>query len=140
MNNPPVAPASDGPASMIVMGGSDAVNKDYSALKKVAKGGKPIDRWSCLKDTRRGDEMWFYITSPNSAIVAVGRAASDAQPGKNWPYECKAGKIQWIEEPITRHELVDMFPDWDWPRYTRGKVRLTDERAGAATKSSCRCC
>lgn len=128
-HRPPAESGSKKLASMIVMGGSDEVNEDYTALRAAAESGKPIGPWSCLKNTRHGNEVWFYITRPNSAIVAVGTACSDANRGRKWPYECQVCDVQWLHEPITRSELVTIFPSWAWPRYTRGKVWLTRQQS-----------
>jgi hypothetical protein len=78
-----------------------------------------------------GDELWFYITAPVSAIVAVGTALRDAKKGKHWPYDTIVGEVVWIEPRISKGELRQMFPDWDWAKYTRGKVQLDDQKSAA---------
>lgn len=116
--------------SLLLLGGSDETNGDYSRLKAASKrNGVSLKRWSSLKDAVAGDELWFYVTAPDSAIVAVGVAADDAHRGDNWPYEITVKNLKWIENHITADELRSMFPDWAWTKNTRGKTHLDDDRA-----------
>ena len=85
--------------------------------------------WSSLKGVKGGDELWFYVVAPVSAIVAVGVAASDAHEGKNWRYVVAVKKLKWIESHITVDELRSMFSDWAWTKSTRCKTHLDDDRA-----------
>jgi hypothetical protein len=118
--------------SFVVMGGSDESNKDYSLLRRLSRGRpKTQDGWGCHRETRKGAELWFYITAPVSAIVAVGTALRDAKKGDSWPYDTIVGNIAWIESHISKGDLCRMFPDWDWAKYTRGKVRLDNDKAAA---------
>ena len=123
--------------SIVLLGGSDEVNGDYSLLRKLAESKRTFHRgWSCTKETRRGDELWVYISAPISAIVAVAEAASDAVPGKRWPYEVSVCKVRWIDNHITMDELKKMFPRWPWPRYARGKAYLNSRQVTALRKRS----
>lgn len=115
--------------SFLLYGGSDADNGDYSALRRAAERRASISGWSCLKDVRKGDEVWFYVKSPVSAVVAKGIALLDARSGRHWPYETRVGGLEWIEPHISLGELRTLFPTWDWVRAARGKVHLTESRA-----------
>lgn len=121
--------------SLLFYGGSDVVNGDYSELKKASKDKtRTFKHWSSLKDAKRGDDLWFYITAPVSAIVATGVALSDAHPGKNWPYEATVGEVNWIENQISLNELRKMFPSWAWAKAARAKTHLTEQQAQALRK------
>ena len=123
--------------SVILFGGSDQGNRDYSYLRETAKSNKQI-RWSSLKDVRAGDEIWFYITCPIKGIVAKGTAISDAKPGrskKEWPYMVNVDKVEWLEPHITVHEIRNLFPEWGWAKSVRGKVHLSEKRAELIRKT-----
>ncbi|HEX7422735.1 MAG TPA: hypothetical protein VF311_02455, partial [Terriglobales bacterium] len=117
--------------SFLLYGGSDEDNGDYSTLRRGAERRSSITSWSCLKDVKKGDELWFYVKSPVSAVVANGIAQLDAQSGRNWRYEVRVGNLAWIQPHITLNDLRSLFPDWDWVKTARGKVHLTEERADA---------
>jgi hypothetical protein len=117
--------------SVLLFGGSDAHNGDYSRLRNASRKAKRLSRWSSLKDVRKGDEVWFYIQAPISSIVARGIAYADAVPGENddWAYLTRVKDLQWIEPHITLATLRTLFPDWDWVKKARAKVHLTKDRA-----------
>ena len=122
-------------SSWVIMGGSDDSNGDHSYLRKLSQGRpKTADGWGCLKGVRKDDELWFYITAPISAIVAVGKALRDASEGNYWPYDTSVGNIAWIEPPISKAELCRMFPDWVWAKHTRGKASIDEDRAAELRK------
>jgi len=102
---------------------------DYESLQKVAKTQKTDVRWSCTKGTKKGDEIWIYIQAPISAVVVVGEAMKDAEPGERWPYVTRVRNIRWIENHITLDEMREAFPEWAWPKAARGKTYLEDDVA-----------
>jgi hypothetical protein len=121
--------------SMLLVGGSDKTNRDYSLLKELSLSpSKTKDRWGCMKSAKKGDELWFYIIAPISAIVACGTAMRDAKPGDHWNYDTKVGEITWIEPHITSTDLTEIFPEWKWGKSTRGKMLLNDKDAAKLRK------
>jgi hypothetical protein len=69
--------------SVLLIGGSDEINGDYSRLRKMAaRQARHTGGWSCTKGTRKGDELWFYVQAPQSAIVARGVALQLRKKGK----------------------------------------------------------
>jgi len=95
----------------IVVGGEGASKE----LREIAKS-KRTDWWSCGKDTRAEDFLFFYAMKPDSAIVATGVASSDARPDKEWHYVADIKNVKIIEEPITREEILAKVPQWGWPK------------------------
>lgn len=72
--------------SIILFGGPDEGNGDYSRIRECCETGNVSPGWSCQRALRRGDEVWIYISKPVRAIVAVGRAESDATPENSYRY------------------------------------------------------
>ncbi|MEX1231432.1 MAG: HNH endonuclease [Planctomycetaceae bacterium] len=82
-----------------------------------------------MKDTAPGDEIWFYVPSPHSAIVASGVAQSHANPGEgdgDWRYRVTVGEMRWIESPVTLKELRRRFPEWRWTKRARSRLPLNE--------------
>jgi hypothetical protein len=115
--------------SLLLQSGTDAQNGDYSLLHKTARSAEREVVWSTLKDTSQGDEAWFYVGAPHSAIVAVGVALDDAKPGEEWAFTAQFGELRWVEPPITLEDLRVTFPDWGWAKGARGRAYLPDEVA-----------
>ena len=105
---------------------------DFDELRRLAETHKSAG-WGCTKGTCEGDELWFYIGAPHSAIVAVGKAMKDAGPGSSWPYETKIGRIRWLHSSLPLDELRTLFPRWAWTKRAPWKHPLgRKDRAGPA--------
>ena len=116
------------PRFSILPGGSDRRNGDYSALRKASGTTRRFLRWSSLKNACRGDGVFFYISAPNSGIVAQGKVLRDPVPGRYWRYEATVGEIRMLDAPVRLDELRDLFPKWRWPNYPRGAVYLDETK------------
>ena len=117
-------------AALLLLGGTDEQNGDYSLLRDVAEGlKKRTPGWSTLKDAVAGDEVWFYFPRPVSAITAHGIAANDARPGHHWDYEMNVESVTWLPSPVQLSELRERFPQWRWTRIARNRTRLPPEVA-----------
>ena len=116
--------------TLLLLGGTDDDNGDYSLLRKVARSSKrKLEGWSTLKNAKAGDKVWFYIPLPQSAVVASGVALADAQPGSGWPYEMPVGDLKWLPQPITLQQLRRRFPEWTWAKRARVRTYLSEEIA-----------
>ena len=116
--------------TLLLLGGTDDDNGDYSLLRKVAHSAeRNLKSWSTLKNAKAGDEVWFYIPSPQSAVVASGLALADAEPGREWPYTMPVGDVKWLARPITLRELRQRFPDWTWAKRARVRTYLSEDIA-----------
>ncbi|MGE3316096.1 MAG: DUF3883 domain-containing protein [Planctomycetaceae bacterium] len=102
---------------------------DLTALRDAAKSGKKFSNWSCLKNARLGDQVFFYILAPESAIMATGTVLSDARRGKTWDFEATVGAIRLLEDPISLNELRRMFPHWKWAKSPQSEVYLNEAQA-----------
>lgn len=116
--------------TLLLLGGTDDDNGDYSLLRRVARRLKrKLDGWSTLKNAKAGDKVWFYIPSPQSAVVASGVALADAQPGTGWPYEMPVGDLKWLPQPISLQQLRQRFPKWTWAKRARVRTYLSEDIA-----------
>jgi hypothetical protein len=116
--------------NILLLGGTDADNGDYSLLAKVAQSStRTLERWSTLKTAKAGDRVWFYIPSPQSAVVAAGVALGDAVPDDNWPYVMPVGELEWLPRSVPLQELREKFPSWTWAKKARGRTNLPDDVA-----------
>ncbi|MEI9948335.1 MAG: hypothetical protein WDO74_04975 [Pseudomonadota bacterium] len=116
--------------NLLLLGGTDDDNGDYSLLQQAAKSAaQTVPNWSTLKEARLGDQVWFYIPAPHSAIVASGIALADAEPGSDWPYTMPVGELKWLARPIELQELRDKFPEWTWTQRARARTYLPDDVA-----------
>ena len=100
--------------TQIIIGGKDTLK----ALKDIA-ARKELVSWSCGKNTKAGDFLFFYAMKPTSAIVATGIAASKARPHKKWHYVTDIENLEIIKNPIPLQELLVELPKWGWPRQPR---------------------
>jgi len=113
--------------SILLQGGSDAENGDYTRLRNAADApGRHLGTWSTLRDARAGDEAWFYVGAPHSAIVAVGIALGNATPGDEWPFQMDVGDVRWLSPPVLLTELRAALPGWGWVKGARGRAYLPD--------------
>lgn len=110
--------------TQITIGGKNT----FRALKEIVANKQHV-WWSCAKNTRAGDLLFFYAMKPNSAIVATGVAASSARPHKKWHYIADIRDVKIIKTPITRAELLGEFPKWGWPKQPRRATYLNESIA-----------
>lgn len=99
-------------------------------LEAMASTGRSVV-WSAPKLTAKGDIVLFYVERPTSAIVAVGKALSNARPGARKWYEARVGQVRWLDSPIRLPELRRLFPDWAWLRSVNMFAYVSEDRAGA---------
>ena len=108
------------PQSLVLIGGSDRTNGDYSLLLSNV-GATTI--WSCPKRAQVGDSVYLYVASPISQIIATAKVKTNAEEGqryrRRWRYVCKIGPIRLLKSPISIHELRELCPRWNWLRYPR---------------------
>src|SRR6478752_2523488 len=115
--------------ALLLLGGTDDDNGDYSLLQSTALSAERKVTWSTLKEARRGDQVWFYVPAPHSAVVASGVALADAEPGNDWAYTMPVGEVTWLTQPIELQDLRDNFPEWTWTRRARSATYLPDDVA-----------
>ncbi len=113
--------------SFILFGGRG--NADEARLREFSSGKEHTTHWSCNSKIRKGDELWFYITAPRMAIIAVAQAKLDAKAGAGgWSYGVRIENVRMLDSGVSLAELRDAFPDWGWARQPQAKVQLTAER------------
>jgi hypothetical protein len=107
---------------------------EYEHLKELAKT-KETDRWSCGKDTKDGNLLFFYLMKPQREIVASATASGDAipTPEEDWPYMVEFKNVKIIKKPITLDTLKGI-PDWGWPKQPRRHTYLDDPIANELMK------
>lgn len=116
--------------ALLLLGGTDDDNGDFSRLRRVAQSTRAqVRSWSTLKGARKGDEVWFYFPAPHSAIVAAGTALGDATEDDNWPYVMPVGNVRWLASEITLTELRDRFSQWGWTQRARTRTYLPEDVA-----------
>jgi hypothetical protein len=99
-------------------------------LEALASTGRSMV-WSAPKLTAKGDTVLFYVERPISAIVAAGKALSNARPGTHKWYEARVGQVRWLDSPIRLPELRRLFPDWAWLRSVNMFAYVSEDRARA---------
>lgn len=114
----------------LLFGGLTDDRDDYRTLKIAAKTKKTRD-WSCLKETRAGDQVLVYCTHPHGAIVATAEAMKNAVPGREWKYVTTLRNVRLVDPPLSREQIRAAFPDWAWAKSTRGQTYV-DSRTGKA--------
>jgi hypothetical protein len=79
--------------------------------------------WTCSKDTKAGDLVLLYRTSPMSDIAYFIQAQSDAFPlsdddyarDHGWAYGCEYQSLFRFEAPVTIGQIKDDAALEDWP-------------------------
>ena len=105
--------------TQIVMGSAD---EDYNELKELAQN-KETGRWSCLKETKKGDLLFIYFTKPHSAIVASATASGKARPGEDEGYYVVGIEdVKFFEKQITLEEIRREIPEWGWAKQARNQT------------------
>jgi len=114
----------DRKTTQIVMGSI----KSYEGLMKSAQTNK-LYSWSCGKDTKEGDLLFFYFKKPKSEIVASATAKGVKELDKKWGYRISIKDVKRIEPPITLNQLREVFPNWGWQKRTRNLTYLDKSKA-----------
>jgi hypothetical protein len=108
---------------LILIGGSDKQNGDYSLVHRQAQRGGTTN-WSSLKDSRPGDRVLIYIQKPHSALIAKADVLANAIKGKpgDYAYRAKVGHFELLPNKVGIDTLRKHFPGWGWLRQPRGKA------------------
>lgn len=113
--------------------GSD---RSYDGLMNSAQQ-HDLDWWSCGKETKKGDLLFFYFKKPKSEIVGYAYASDDAKPDDEYRYGAGIKDVTRIEPPISLEKMREAFPKWGWLKRTRkltyldkGKAKKLRELAG----------
>lgn len=108
---------------LILIGGSDEQNGDYSLVHQRAQRGGTTN-WSSLKDSRPGDRALIYIQRPHSALIAKADVLAKAVKGKpgDYAYRARIGHFKLLPNKIGIDALRKRFPKWGWLRQPRGKA------------------
>jgi hypothetical protein len=107
--------------------GTDRKSLDPSS--RLAAG----DWWTCHKDTRRGDLVFLWRTSPRRDIGYLIQAATDAYSlsdheyarDRGWQYGCDYAPLWRFRNPVTLEDLRNSPYSQDWGAYRarfQGKV------------------
>lgn len=89
--------------------------------------------WTCHKDTKKGDLIFLYRTSPRSDIGYLMQARSDAYPisddvyasQQGWAYGCEVVVLSKFRNPLTFSEIGNNERLRDWAAFRKrfqGKV------------------
>lgn len=113
----------DRKTTQIVMGSEHS----YKGLMETAQKNK-ADWWSCGKDTKEGDLLFFYFKKPKSEIVALATAAEDAKPDEEYPYVVHIKDVKRIE-PISLEKMRGAFRKWGWLKRTRNLTYLDNRKS-----------
>ena len=85
--------------------------------------------WSCGKDTKKNDLLFFYFKKPKSEIVALATAANDAEPNEDGRYGVDIKNVELIDPPTSLEKLREVFPRWGWLEQTRNLTYLDEPKA-----------
>jgi hypothetical protein len=102
------------------------------SLEEMAAQGES-DWWTCNRQVRCHDRIFLYMTAPDSAIVAIGYAASDARfndkPQSMWHghHIADIEGLTMLNRPVSRKELLERFPAWGYWKMPRLSVRVPDK-------------
>jgi hypothetical protein len=77
---------------------------------RLVKSNHPEQSWTCNEETRQGDCAFLYARRPISAIVAILRATSDADPRNAAEYTthgfwCRTQCLAVLERPLALSEM-----------------------------------
>lgn len=110
---------------LILIGGSDEQNRDYSLVHRQALRGGTTN-WSSLKDSHPGDRVLIYIQRPHSALIAKADVLADAVKGKpgDYAHRAKVGHFEILPNIVGINTLRKRFPGWSWLRQPRGKATV----------------
>ena len=115
--------------AQIVMGSEES----YEGLKESAQKGD-ADWWSCGKDTKKGDLLFFYFKKPKSEIVALATASDKRRPDNKWGHRVGIKDVELIEPPITLKQMRKAFPNWGWLKRTRNLTYLDETKVSKLLK------
>ncbi len=83
--------------------------------------------WTCHKDTKKGDLIFLYRTSPRSDIGYLMQATSDAYPisdnvyasQQGWAYSCEYAVLSKFRNPLTFSEIGKNERLREWAAYRK---------------------
>ncbi len=73
--------------------------------------------WSCHRETKKGDLVLMWRTSPKKDIGYLIRAESDAESDPQWGYVCEYKPLYKFENPVTIKDLNENSDFHDWGPY-----------------------
>jgi hypothetical protein len=100
--------------------------KSYEGLMASAQKHE-TDWWSCGKNTKNDDLLFFYFKKPKSEIVALATASGDAKPNREYRYGVHIKNVERIG-PISLEKIRETFPKWGWLKRTRNLTYLDDRK------------
>ena len=93
---------------------------------------KNVVGWTSHSEVAVGDRIFFYITSPISAIIATGIATGHSWENEDfnsrWAGRLMTEAIVFQDDlHIPIKELRELFPEWKWLRFPRQNTRIPHE-------------
>jgi len=88
-------------------------------------------RWTVSRRVAPGDNVIFYLHSPISGFVAVGRVQTEPKLNHGlarWhgKYMADVTVGRMIEPPLSRTDAMKQLQDWGWLKTPRSDVRVPD--------------
>jgi hypothetical protein len=96
-------------------------------LARYAAKGYKLD-WTINSKAKKGDQVYFYLTDPESAIYATGKVISNAKKNldknSDWygQYMSPISHIKILDNPLKLNTLKKSLPEW---RYWKTPIRST---------------
>ena len=79
--------------------------------------------WSCHRDTKKGDLVFLWRTTPKKDIGFLIRAESDALPDTDWGHICFYRSLYKFKNPVTIKDLYENSEFNDWKAFS-GKFKF----------------
>lgn len=95
--------------------------------------------WTMVKDARVGESCFVYLSAPVSRFVGRFKVKAEpfyhvgttmfSHPQLRDTWVAKVGDVEYFtgRPELAIKRLRELFPDWGWLRYPRGKTRIPDE-------------
>lgn len=121
-------------ASHVLVGRSK--NGADQRIEQLARSGERWG-WTVPRVARAGDIAYFYLLNPEGCFVAAGRLITGAVPGTSKEgdgrFVADVGGVQVLPTPIERLQVVEVLPEWGWPRQPHTATTVpSDQEANLA--------
>ena len=90
---------------------------EYYESNDLEPGLDSYGTWSCHRDTKKGDLVFLWRTSPKKDIGYLIRAESEAEPDPDWGHICEYKPLYKFKNPVTIKDLHDNSDFHDWGAY-----------------------